>query len=140
MFVAKILSFRGGVVLTTVAALLSSVAVQTSAVQARPAAPLAKDVSAATAVVGEATDFSARRRVARRHYRYNNAAGAAFMGLALGAIGTAIADQRRRDYYRQHYFFGGTPYYSGHYYGAPAYYGSGVPPYDGPGVWDFSPE
>jgi hypothetical protein len=70
MFVAKILSFRGGVVLTTVAALLSSVAVQTSAVQARPAAPLAKDVSAATAVVGEATDFSARRRVNSAGFSY----------------------------------------------------------------------
>src|SRR5262249_7574838 len=140
MFVPKILSFRSGVVLTTVAALMLSVAVPSSAVQARPAVPVAKDVSASTAVAGEATDVSARRRVARRHYRYNNAAGAAFMGLALGAIGTAIADQRRRDYYRQHYFYGGTPYYGGHYYGAPAYYGDGVPPYDGGGFWDYSPE
>ncbi|WP_424628181.1 hypothetical protein [Bradyrhizobium sp. SYSU BS000235] len=137
MFGPKILSFRKGMVLTTVAALSLSLAVPPSAVQARTAAPAVKDVSASTAVVGEATDFSARRRVARRHYRHNNAAGLAFMGLALGAIGTAIADQRRRDYYRQHYFYGGTPYYGGHYYGAPAYYGYGVPPYDGDGYWDY---
>ncbi len=140
MFGPKISSFRKGVVLATVVALTLGVAGPMPAAQAQPAAPVVKDVSASTAVVGEATDFSARRRVAGRHYRYNNAAGAAFMGLALGAIGTAIADQRRRDYYRQHYFYGGTPYYSGHYYGAPAYYGYSVPPYDSPGVWDFSPE
>lgn len=140
MFVPKISSFRRGVVLATVAALTLSVVVPPPAAQARPAVPVAKDVSASTAVGGEVTDFSARRRVARRHYRHNNAAGLAFMGLALGAIGTAIADQRRRDYYRQHYFYGGTPYYGGHYYGAPAYYGYGVPPYDGGGYWDYSPE
>jgi hypothetical protein len=140
MFGPKISSFRKGVVLATVAALTLGVAGPMPAAQARPATPVAKDVNASTAVVGEATDLSARRRVARRYYRYNNAAGAAFMGLALGAASAAIADQRRRDYYRQHYFYGGTPYYSGHYYGAPAYYGYSVPPYDSPGVWDFSPE
>lgn len=137
MFVPKISSFRRGVVLATVAALALSVVVPPPVAQARPAAPVAKDVSASTAVVGEATDFSARRRAARRYYRHNNAAGLAFMGLALGAIGTAIADQRRRDYYRQHYFYGGSPYYGGHYYGAPSYYGYGVPPYDGGGYWDY---
>lgn len=140
MFGPKISSFRKGVVLATVAALTLGVAGPMSAAQARPTTPVAKNVSASTVVVGEATDFSARRRVARRHDPYKNAAGRAFMGLALGAMGTAIADQRRRDYYRQHYFYGGTPYYGGHYYGAPAYYGDSVPPYDGPGIWDFSPE
>jgi hypothetical protein len=140
MFGPKISSFRRRVVLATVAALTLGVAGPLPVAQARPAQPAVKDVTASTAVVGEATDFSARRRVARRHYRYNNAAGAAFMGLAIGAIGSAIADQRRADYYRQHYSYGGTPYYGGHYYGAPAYYGYSVPPYDNPGYWDFSPE
>jgi hypothetical protein len=140
MFGPKISSFRKGVVLMTVAALSLSLTVASSSAQARPAASAGKDLSVSTAVVGEATDFSARRRVARRHYRHNNAAGLAFMGLAVGAIGTAIADQRRRDYYRQHYFYGGTPYYGGHYYGSPAYYGDSVPPYDGGGYWDYSPE
>lgn len=139
MFALKISSFRRGVVLTTAGVLALSVAVPLPAAQARPAAPVAKDLSASTAVVGEATDFSARRRVVRRHYRYNDAAGRAFMGLAVGAIGAAVADQRRRDYYRQHYFYGGNSYYGGHYYGAPAYYGYDVPPYDSPGFWDFSP-
>jgi len=140
MFEAKISSFRRGVVWATVAVLTMGVAVPPPAAQARPTQAVAKDVSASTAVVGEATDFSARRRVARRHDPYKNAAGRAFMGLAIGAMGTAIADQRRRDYYRQHYFYGGSPYYGGHYYGAPAYYGDSVPPYDSPGFWDFSPE
>jgi hypothetical protein len=137
MFVPKISSFRSGVVVTTVAALVLSVAVPPPVAQAQPAAPVAKDISASAAIAGETTDFSARRRVARRHYRHNNAAGRAFMGLALGAIGTAIADQRRRDYSRQHYFYGGNPYYGGHYYGAPSYYGDSVPPYDGGGYWDY---
>ncbi|MEH2510794.1 hypothetical protein V1291_002148 [Nitrobacteraceae bacterium AZCC 1564] len=135
MFGPKISSFRRGVVLTTVAALTLGAIVP--AAQARPAAPVAKDASTSPAVAGEATDFSARRRVARRHYRHNNAAGLAFMGLALGTIGTIVAEQRRRDYYRQHYFYGGSPYYGGHYYGGPAYYGYGVPPYDGDGYWDY---
>jgi hypothetical protein len=139
MFGSKISSFRRGVVLATATALTLAVAVPPSTAQARPAAAIAKDVRASTAVTGEATDFSARRRVVRRHYRHNNAAGLAFMGLAVGAIGAAVADQRRRDYYRQHYFYGGNSYYSGHYYGAPAYYGYDVPPYDSPGYWDFSP-
>ncbi len=139
MFVPRISSFRSGVVLATMAALALSVAVPPPAAQARPAAPVAKDLSASTAVVGQTTDLSARRRVARPHYRYKDAAGRAFMGLAVGAIGAAVADQRRRDYYRQHYFYGGNSYYGGHYYGAPAYYGESVPPYDGPGFWDFSP-
>lgn len=137
MFVPKISSFRSGVVVTTVAALVLSVTVPLPVAQARPAAPVATDISASAAIAGEVTDFSARRRVARRYYRHNNAAGRAFMGLALGAFGAAIADQRRRDYYRQHYFYGGSPYYGGHYYGAPAYYGDSFPPYDGGGYWDY---
>ncbi len=85
--------------------------------QAQPVSP-APQVKAS-----DATDISARR-YARRVYR-NNAAGAAFLGLALGTVGAVIADQQRRDYYRQNYFYGGSPYYGGRYYGSPGYYGSG---------------
>ncbi len=44
-------------------------------------------------------------------------------GMAGGAIAAGIADQRRKEYYRQDFFYGGRPYYGGHYYGGPAYYG-----------------
>jgi hypothetical protein len=127
MFVPKISSFRRSVVLATAAALVLSVAVPPA--QARSAAPAVKDGGASTALGGEATDFSARRRVARRYYRHNNAAGLAFMGLALGTIGTIVAEQRRRDYYRQNYYYGGSPYYGGHYYGVQPYYGGGYSDY-----------
>lgn len=53
-------------------------------------------VSAATAS-SDATDFSSARR--RRHIRRgNNAAGLAFMGMAIGTIGAIAAHQRRNDY------------------------------------------
>jgi hypothetical protein len=129
MFVPKISSFRRSVVLATAAALVLSVAVPPPVAQARSAVPAVQEVGASTAMVGEATDFSARRRVARRHYRHNNAAGLAFMGLALGTIGTIVAEQRRRDYYRQNYYYGGSPYYGGHYYGVQPYYGGGYDDY-----------
>lgn len=114
-------------VLATAAALVLTVAVPPPVAQARPAAPaVVKDVSAATTNVSEATDFSARRRVARRGYRNNNAAGLAFMGLALGTVGAVIANQQRRDYYRQNHYYGGNPYYGGGYYAQPQpYYGGG---------------
>lgn len=120
-------SFSRAVVLATAAALVLTVAVPPPVAQARPAAPaVVKDVSAATTNVSEATDFSARRRVARRGYRNNNAAGLAFMGLALGTVGAVIANQQRRDYYRQNHYYGGNPYYGGGYYAQPQpYYGGG---------------
>jgi hypothetical protein len=71
-----------------------------------------------------ATDVSARRRRYVRRYR-NDAAARAFLGAAIGAVGAAIADQRRQDYYRQQYYYGGNPYYGGRYYGAPGYYDRG---------------
>lgn len=76
----------------------------------------------------ELTDVSARaktRKRARHVYRNNNAAGLAFMGLALGTVGAAIAEQRRRDYYRDQYYYGGPAYYGRPYYGGPGYYGGG---------------
>jgi len=117
--------FSRAVVLATAAALVLSVAVPPSAAQARPSAPAVKETSAGVAVASEATDFSSRRRVARRGYRGNNAAGLAFMGLALGTVGAVVAEQRRRDYYRDNYYYGGNPYYGNRYYGAQPYYGGG---------------
>lgn len=112
-------------VLATVAALVLTVAVPPPVARAATVAPAAKAISAAPVSASEATDFSARRRVARRGYRNNNAAGLAFMGLALGTIGAVVAEQRRRDYYRDNYYYGGNPYYGNRYYGAQPYYGSG---------------
>ncbi|CAN5361587.1 hypothetical protein BH10PSE11_BH10PSE11_30000 [soil metagenome] len=126
--------FSRAVVLATAAALVLTMAVPPVA-QAHPVAvPAAKAASAEPANASEATDFSsrARRRVVRRGYR-NNAAGMAFMGLALGTVGAVIAEQRRRDYYRDNYNYGGGPYYGGHYYGGPAYYGGN--PYVGGGYY-----
>ena len=116
---------RRGMTLATVAA-LAVTAFEVPAVQAGIDAPVAQE--AAPAAAGPATDFSARRRYARRGYR-NDAAGLAFMGLALGTVGAVIANQQRRDYYRQRYYYGGNPYYGGYYYGQPGYYGGG--PYYG---------
>jgi hypothetical protein len=129
MFIRKTLPspFSRAVVLATAAALVLTVTVPLPVAQAATAAPAVKAVSAATETAGEATDFSAakRKRVVRRGYRNNNAAGLAFMGLALGTVGAVIAEQRRRDYYRDNYYYGGNPYYGGRYYGGPAYYGGG---------------
>lgn len=114
-----------GVALATAATLFLTAAVPPMA-QARPAsvAPIGIQNSATASA---ATDISARKRhTHRRHYRHhrgNAAAGAAFMGLALGAMGAIVAEQRRRDYYRDRYYYGGGPYYGRHYYGGPAYYG-----------------
>lgn len=117
--------FSRAVVLATAAALVLTVAVPLPVAQAAAAAPAAKAVSAASQTASEATDFSARRRTARRGYRNNNAAGLAFMGLALGTVGAIVAEQRRRDYYRDNYYYGGNPYYGGRYYGVQPYYGGG---------------
>jgi hypothetical protein len=85
-------------------------------------APLAQ---AAVAGQGssDVTDFSAARR---RHYyrRGPNAAGLAFMGVAAGLIGGAIAESRRQEYYEDRYNYGPRPYYGG-----PGYYGGGGPYY-----------
>lgn len=119
-------SFSRAVVLATAAALVLTVVVPAPVAHAAPAAPSAKAVSAGPETASGATDFSAaKRRYARRGYRNNNAAGLAFMGLALGTVGAIVAEQRRRDYYRDNYYYGGNPYYGGRYYGAQPYYGGG---------------
>ena len=90
-----------------------------SPLMAAPAARAPHGISATTGT-SDATDFSAARR--RRHYRRGgDAAGLAFMGLAIGTIAGAIAAQQRYDYYNNGYYSGG-PYYGDPYYGTP-YYG-----------------
>lgn len=111
--------FRRAAALAVAAALVLPV-VAPPAAQARPAVTGKTD----KAMAGEATDFSARKKV-RRHSRGNAAAGAAMMGMTLGVMGAIIADQRRRDYYRDRYYYGGQPYYGGYYYGGRPYYGGG---------------
>ena len=93
----KFLSSGGrGIVLASIAAMVLTMTEPPLAI----AAPAAK--SGATTASSDATDFSAARR--RRHYRGGgNAAGLAFMGLAIGTIGAIAAQQRRDDYYNNGY-------------------------------------
>ena len=114
-----------GAAVAFAAAMLVAVSGSGSAQAASTALPGVSS-TAASSVAGERlTDVSARarKRAVRRNYRRNDAAAAAIFGLAAGAIGTAIAESRRRDYYRQDYYYGGDPYYGRPYYGGPAYYG-----------------
>ena len=82
---------------TVLAAFASLALIATSAApsSAASSAPAATD---SPAVVGQAasgaTDFSAARR--RYYRRGSNAAGLAFMGMAAGLIGGAIAESQRR--------------------------------------------
>jgi hypothetical protein len=130
------ISAAGRKMLLAAVASLAMVATSTSpsGAQSRGAAE-ALPVSPVTAGQGssEVTDFSAARR---RHYyrRGPNAAGLAFMGLAAGMIGGAIAESRRREYYENRYYYGPRPYYGGPgYYGGQGYYGGGSPYYYDPG-------
>jgi hypothetical protein len=117
----RLLSSAGrSVVMATIALLVVTMG-EPQMATAGPAIPASKGVSAAT-TPSDATDFSAARR--RRHYsRRGNAAGLAFMGLAIGTIGAIAAQQQREDYYNSYGYgpgyYGGGPYY----YGGPRYYG-----------------
>jgi len=128
MLVRKgLLSSAGrGVAMATIAVLV--VTMSEPLAIAGPTAPASKGVTATTAS-SDATDFSARRR----YYRGGgNAAGLAFMGMALGTIGM-IAAQQNYGYGYGPYYYGGGPYYYGggpyYYGGGPYYYGGG--PYYG---------
>jgi hypothetical protein len=107
------------VALATIAVLVVTTSEPPLAI-AGPAAPASKGVSAATAS-SDVTDFSARRRYYRRG---GNAAGLAFMGMALGTMG-AIAAQQNYGYGYGPYYGGGPYYYGGgpYYYGGRPYYG-----------------
>jgi hypothetical protein len=110
------------VVLASIAALVFTMAEPPLAL-ASQLSPAARGVSAT--VSSDATDFSASRRH-RRYRRGGNAAGLAFMGLAIGTIGAIAAQQRRDDYYNNGYYnnsygyapgyYGGNPYYGRRYY------------------------
>lgn len=104
-------------------ALIAASAAPSAAASAGTPAP-----NVAGHAASEVTDFSAAKR---RHYhrRGPSAAGLAFMGLAAGVIGGAIAESRRRDYYENRYYYGYGPR---PYYGGPGYYGGG-PYYYSPG-------
>lgn len=76
------------------------------------------------------TDVSAaKRKKTRRSARRqgSSAAGMAFMGMAMGMIGSAIAESQRRDYYDRYYGYRPHYYDGGGYYGRPfgyrGYYG-----------------
>jgi hypothetical protein len=118
----ELLSSAGrSVALATIAVLAVTMSEPPLAI-AGPAAPASKAVSAATASSG-ATDFSSVRR---RYYRGGNAAGLAFMGMAIGTIGAIAAQQQRYDYYNSYGYapgyYGGGPYGGGPYYGRRNYY------------------
>jgi hypothetical protein len=126
MFMRKRLLSSAGrsVVMATIAVLVVTMSEPPLAI-AGPAAPASKGVSATTAS-SDATDFSSVRR--RRYYRGGNAAGLAFMGMAIGTIGAIAAQQQRYDYYNSYGYapgyYGGGPYYygGGPYYGRRNYY------------------
>jgi hypothetical protein len=110
---------RGGM-LAMIAALVLTMAEPPLAAAGQPA-PASKGVSATAP--SDATDFSSQRR--RRVYRRGggNAAGLAFMGMAIGTIGAIAAQQRRDDYYNNGYYNNGYGYAPGYYGGGDPYYG-----------------
>jgi len=110
-----------GVVAASIGVLVLTMAEPPTAA-ASSAGPISTGVSATTTSGGD-TDFSARRR---RHYRRGNAAGLAIMGAMIGTIGSAIAAQRRVEYYD---YYAPRYYRPGYFRYAPGYYGGG--PYYG---------
>jgi hypothetical protein len=112
---ATVLATAAAVVLTAVAPSLAN------------AAPVQKSASVTTAR-GGMTDVSARRRVHHHHY-YHGGGGAAAAAAFAGIIGTGLAiaaEQNRRDYYEDHYYYGRPAYYGpgyGYYGGGPYYRG-----------------
>src|SRR5438270_13255715 len=88
-----------------VLAVFASLALITASITPSAAdSPAPSKAAAAGPAAPAATDFSAARR--HRYYRRGpNAAGLAFMGVAAGLIGGAIAESRRQEHYevRHHY-------------------------------------
>ena len=130
------------------AAALATVAAVTLTMAEPSLAHAAKSVPGqgvhATSGSGDATDFSARRRI------YRGGGGAAAAAAFAGIVGTglAIAASQDRGYYGPGYGYYGGPYeaYGGYYAAPPAYYGgyyggyryrSGVPHYRGHPLADW---
>jgi hypothetical protein len=134
MFARKALvsSFGRAAALATVAA-LALTAFEPSMAQAGTSTP-AKGVSA-TPGTSDATDFSAARRYYRGGYRGGGGAAAAAAFAGIVGTGLAIAASQDRGYYGGPAYYGGGPYDSYGYYGAPpVYYGDGGYGYRGSGV------
>lgn len=117
-------SIGRSVVMTTIAVLVVTMSEPLPAI-AGPVTPASKGVAATTAL-SDATDFSSIQR-RRYHRRGGSAAGLAFFGMAIGAIGAIAAQQQREDYYNNYgygpgyygggpYYYGGGPYYGRRYY------------------------
>jgi hypothetical protein len=78
-------------------------------------------VSAAPLSIGQTVVRDAvPDNVTNVHRRHRHYGGHAVAGLALGIIGAAIAHKAYKRYHRHHHYYGGGPYYSYGYYGAPS--------------------
>jgi hypothetical protein len=108
----------------TVFASVAAVGLTAVAPSLATAAPVRKDMSASAGQAnGGVTDVSARRRV-YHHYRHGGGGAAAAAAFA-GIVGTGLAiaaEQNRRDYYEDHYYYGRPAYYGPGYYGGGPYY------------------
>jgi hypothetical protein len=115
-----------GIVYAVAAVLLGSAFGPSAAIAMPIASPI--DAAASTqAPIERIADLGAGPAPHRNVYQvYPYKDGAAWdtiFDLANGALNTALVDPRRRDYYRQNYFYGGTPYTGTTFYGSPVYYG-----------------
>jgi hypothetical protein len=108
---------------------LAGLALSVLPVGAEAAASRATAVNADMASARLTDVSAAKRKRARRsaHRHGSSAAGMAFMGMAMGMIGSAIAESQRRDYYDHYYGYRPRYYYGGGHYGRPfgyhGYYG-----------------
>jgi len=120
----------GRTALAGAVAALALIALAAPAVASGGTAGPAAAADRAATTAAQLTDVSAakRKRRAVRRSRGPSAAGMAFMGMAMGMIGTAIAESQRRDYYD--YYYGRPAYYGPRYYRAPGYgyYGGAYQP------------
>ncbi|MCA1375365.1 MULTISPECIES: hypothetical protein [unclassified Bradyrhizobium] len=124
MSIGPVISAAGRNTIVVALAGLALIAASASPSAAASAGSPAVKAAVAGQAASDVTDFSAHRR---RYYRRGpNAAGLAFMGMAAGLIGGAIAESRRREYYENRYYYG----YGPRYYGGPGYYGGSGYYYD----------
>ncbi|MCA1429459.1 MULTISPECIES: hypothetical protein [unclassified Bradyrhizobium] len=124
MSIGPVISGAGRNTIVVALAGLALIAASASPSAAASAGSPAVKAAVAGQAASDVTDFSAHRR---RYYRRGpNAAGLAFMGMAAGLIGGAIAESRRREYYENRYYYG----YGPRYYGGPGYYGGSGYYYD----------
>lgn len=132
MSIGPMISAAGRNTVVAAFATLALIAASASPSAAASAGTLGPKAAVVGQTASDVTDFSSARR-RYYHRRGSNAAGLAFMGMAAGLIGGAIAESRRREYYENRYYYGARPYYGGHgYYGGPGYHG-GSPYYYDPG-------